>query len=359
LNQGKFMDRALLEAASPIEPLSVALLEQLDIAPWRYGFFPLMRRLNANPAIDPIGTACLPGAETFRLGQKPSLLFAPREIAQAEVKRGRLHLRLFGLGMLGVNGPLPIHVTEIAREREEQRKDATLCNFLDVFHHRALSLLYRAWASSQSTASLDRPKDDRFSFYAASLSGYPRRRERSWALPEHVRLGAAPHLVRQSRNPDGMRSTLARYFGVPVQIVENELHWIAVGAERQSIMGEESMSLCLGLGATLGERVLDCRHHFRVVIGPLEVETYHRFTPQGPDLLKLIECVRAFVGREYSWELELQIKPRSAPPTVLGREHQLGWSSWLGESPMLAPIVGMRFEPEHYFRRLHQGCGSW
>ena len=143
------MDRALPKIA-----LSAKRIERLQSEPWRYGFFALMRRINANPAIYPVGTALLPEAEPFRLGQKPSLIFAPREIAEARVRNGKLHIRLFSLGMLGPNGPLPIHVTEIAREREEQRQDPTLCNFLEIFHHRSMTLLYRAWASAQSSVSL-------------------------------------------------------------------------------------------------------------------------------------------------------------------------------------------------------------
>jgi type VI secretion system protein ImpH len=340
------------DTASAVPPLSQALIAHLEAEPWRYGFIALMRRINANPIIDPVGTAALATTETFRLGQKPSLIFAPREIAEATLKDGRLRIRLFSLGMLGPNGPLPIHVTEIAREREESRRDPTLSNFLDIFHHRSLSLMFRAWKWSQSAASLDRADDDHFSFYVASLVGDGRRRERPFPLASHARLSAAPHLVRQSRNPAGLRSTLEHYFGVPVEIREFELHWMAIEPGRESRLGGDRMSSCVAMGATLGQMVPDRRHRFRIVLGPLEIDQYHRFTPQGGDLLKLIEFVRVFTGREYSWELELRLKPQSATPVVMGGPQQLGWSSWLGHSPEEHPITGMRFEPENYLCQL-------
>jgi type VI secretion system protein ImpH len=346
------------DTASAVPPLTQALIAHLEAEPWRYSFIALMRRINANLAIDPVGTAALTTTETFRLGQKPSLIFAPREIADATLRDGRLRIRLFSLGMLSPNGPLPIHVTEIAREREESRRDPTLCNFLDIFHHRSLSLMFRAWKWSQAAASLDRADDDRFSFYVASLAGDPRRRGRPLPLAAHTRLSAAPHLVRQSRNPDGLRSTLAHYFRVPVEIMEFELHWMAIEPGRESRFGGERMSSCMGMGATLGQRVPDRRHRFRIVLGPLDIEQYHRFTPQGGDLLKLIEFVRVFTGREYSWELELRLKPQSATPVVMGGPQQLGWSSWLGHSPEEWPITGMRFEPENYVRQLRQNAAQ-
>jgi len=144
--------------------LSPEYVAHLQAASWRYGFIALLRRIGADPRIDPIGTARRPQAEPFRLGQAPSLAFAPREIADVKQANARLKIRLLGLGMLGPNGPLPIHVTEIAREREQHRHDATLVDFLDIFHHRYLTLLYRAWAEAQAAAGLDRPGDEQFSF---------------------------------------------------------------------------------------------------------------------------------------------------------------------------------------------------
>jgi type VI secretion system protein ImpH len=343
-------------AALPKEILSPGLLEHLQAEPWRYGFLSMMRRIGANPAIDPVGTAALPSAEPFRLGQRPSLVFAPREIADATVKDGKLRMRLFGLGMLGPNGPLPIHVTEIAREREEHRRDPTLSNFLDIFHHRSLTLLYRAWASAQSAASLDRPGNERFSFYVAALSGYPLRRDRPWPLPAHARLSAAPHLSREARNLQGLRNALGHYFGVPVMIDEFILHWMTLAPESCSVMGEHRASSYMGSGAVLGQQVPDRQYRFRIVIGPLDIEDYHRFTPQGTDLLRLIEWVRAFVSEEFDWELELQIKPESAPPAVLGGPLQLGWSGWMGRSPSSESITGMIFEPERYVQQLRQNA---
>ena len=343
------MDRIKLKAALPVE-----LIEQLQATPWKHGFFALMRRINANPAIDPVGTATLPATEPFKVGQKPSLIFAPSEVADARVVNGKLRIRLYSLGMLGPNGPLPIHVTEIAREREALRLDPTLSNFLDIFQHRSLTLLYRAWASAQSVVSLDRPDDDRFSFYIGCLSGCSPRHDRTVSLPLHARLSTAPHRVSEARNVDGLAMSAARHFGVPVRIEEYSDHWIVLPPELQCRMGQRGMSASLGRGAMLGGHVPDRQHRFCMVIGPLDIETYHRFTPRGEDLLRLVAWVRAYMGLEFEWLLELQIRPHCAPPAVMGGHQQLGWSAWLGQSPDDGPVVGMRFEPEEYLAQLVQ-----
>ncbi|AOJ04407.1 type VI secretion protein [Burkholderia mayonis] len=351
------MAHAMLETVVLDTVLSSQLLERLRTEPWRYSFLTLLRRIGADPRIDPVGTARRPQAEPFRLGQQPSLAFAPREIASVGEAGGRVKVRLFGLGMLGPNGPLPIHVTEIARDREESRRDATLGHFLDIFHHRYLTLLYRAWASAQAAAGLDRPGDERFSFYIASLTGQDTDEIGRRPLPAHARLSASPHLVREARNPDGLRMTLARYFGVPVTIEENVFHWIQVDPLEHSYLGKPGASSTMAEGAMLGELVPDRQHKFRIVVGPLDIDAYLRFTPQGEDLPRLVEWVRAFVGYEFEWELELRIKPNGAPPAVMGGTQQLGWSGWLGRSPSGEPVTGMRFEPERYADRFVHDAG--
>ncbi|MDI5829492.1 type VI secretion system baseplate subunit TssG, partial [Salmonella enterica subsp. enterica serovar Kentucky] len=41
-----------------------------------------------------------------------------------------------------------------------------------------------------------------------------------------------------------------------------------------------------------------------------------RFLPGGNNLPVLTELVRTFIGFEYCWEIELQLKPHAAPPAV-------------------------------------------
>jgi type VI secretion system protein ImpH len=328
--------------------LSPELLECLQDEPWRFGFLALLRRIGANAAIDPVGMARRPLAEPFRLGQQPSLAFAPREIASIGEVAGRLKVRLFGLGMFGPNGPLPIHVTEWAREREEGRRDTTTVDFFDIFHHRFFTLFYRAWASAQATAGLDRADHERFSFYVASLIGQDTEEIKQRPLPAHARLAASNHLVREARNADGLRATLEHYFGVPVAIEENVFHWIKIDPADCGRIGWPGPAATMGQGAILGRVAPDRQHRFRIVIGPLDLESYLRFTPQGEDLPRLVEWVRAFVGYELEWELELRIKPDCAPPAMMGGTQRIGWTGWLGRSRSNQPITGMRFEPERY-----------
>ncbi|MBN6209106.1 type VI secretion system baseplate subunit TssG [Ralstonia flatus] len=317
--------------------------------PWRLSFLGLLRQLAAHrPDLPPIGQARRPQDEHFRIGQQASLTFAPREIAQLQQVQGKLKIQLFGLGMLGPNGALPLHFTEIVRERTEAHRDTTTADFLDLFHHRALTQFYQAWAHSQSTAGLDRPDDEAFSRYVGWLAGSDAAEIAESPLPPHARLAASAHHVRESRSPDGIAATLAHFFGVPVRLDEFVLHWIAVDPDELSQLGHPGPPSMMGQGAMLGEMVPDRQHKFRLVIGPLNLQQYLCFTPNGRDFPVLIEWVRSFVGYEFVWEVELQVMPDAAPPAVLGSSERLGWSTWLGEPDRSRAITGMVFEPEQY-----------
>jgi len=358
------------------------LLARLRKAPWKFGFTALMRRIGALNTEQPrIGLASRPQQEAFRLGQSAALTFAPREIAEVVLPGESVPspgtgspparhgnnphvptVRLYGLGLLGPNGPLPLHYTEMVRDRTENHQDGTLADFLDVFHHRYLTHMYRAWAQSQAAAGLDRADDETFSRYIARLTGHDPLEIQQSVLPSHARLAASTHLSREARNPDGLAATLARFFAVPVQLQEFIMHWIRIDEEDQSHLGKARASSVMGVGAIAGEMVADRQNKFRLVLGPLHLEQYLRFTPQGKDLPLLVEWVRGFIGYEFVWEVELRVRNDSAPPARLEDKEKLGWSTWLGGSEGAGLgvtagrpaadasdyAVGMVFEPEEY-----------
>lgn len=324
--------------------------------PWQHSFTSLLRYLAArnSDTMPQIGKATRPRQESFRLGQQPTLAFAPREIAEVDNQQVRPKINLFSLGMLGSNGPLPIHFTEIAKDRADNRHDATLVRFLDIFHHRLMTHQYRAWAQSQSAASLDRVDDEGFTRYVSRLTGNDPIDIQHSPLPTHARLAASAHLIREARNPDGLCSTLSHYFGVPVHIQEHVLHWIEVAPEEHTRLGIASESAVMGLGALAGDKVPDRQHKFRIIIGPLSLSQYLRFTPKGKDLPILVEWVRAFVGYEYIWDVELKVQAAAAPPARIGGDEKLGWSTWLGNGDVVEATTGMIFEPEHYVSNLQK-----
>ena len=328
---------------------SRAYLGKAAETPWKFSFTALMRYLSARyPDIPEVGHAELPEQEFFRLCQQPALVFAPREIAAIDMRSKFPRICLFSLGMLGPNGPLPIHYTEIAKDRLDNRNDRTLVDFLDIFHHRYLTLFYRAWSQSQAAAGLDRTGNERFSRYVAWLDGDELLETEDLNLPSHARLAASAHLIREARNPDGLTCTLSHFLGVCIELQEFVHHWIKIEPDERTRLGKPSFSSVIGEGAVLGEMIPDCQHCFCLTIGPLNFEEYLRFLPTGKDLPVLIEWVRAFVGLEYYWRVQLNIHVESVANAQLGGMQRLGWTTWLGRERHKKVVAGMAYEPEYY-----------
>ena len=153
-------------------PDTVALNASLLREPARFDFLRTLRRLEAAHVSKPrLGESFKAKDEPVRLGQEPDTRFAPATIAGFNQGTGGRAPRLlvYFLGLLGPNGPLPIHLTEYARDRLRNADDPTFARFLDVFNHRMLELFYRAWAQAHPTVSFDRPERGRFRVYLCLL----------------------------------------------------------------------------------------------------------------------------------------------------------------------------------------------
>lgn len=322
---------ALEPEPGPLSPAAEALFEALAKAPWSFHPFVAMRRLEAAFPDQPrFSRSQRLREDPVRFGQEPSLAFAPSTLASFSPPTATRAPRLdtFGFGMFGPNGPLPLHLTEYARDRERNSRDLTLRRFADVFHHRMLQLFYRAWADAQPTVQHDRPADDRFARYVASLCGYGlgSLQDRD-ALPDHARLHWAGLLAGATRNAEGLERLLTGFFRIPVRVETFSGHWIHLPEAMVSRLGGEQC--VLGSSATLGEKVWDVAGKFRLVFGPCGYADFARLLPGSPSLERLKSVVRAWVGDTMWWDVNVILKREEVPGTRLDARGGLGWNTWL------------------------------
>ena len=321
-----------LSAADADRPARVGhLLDSIAAQPWDWNYFQALRLIECRfPASPRLGTAPRPADEPVRLGQEPSLSFAPASLAGlASSRDGRPpRLSVCFLGLFGPNGPLPLHLTEYARNRLLHAGDASFARFADLIHHRFLSLFYRAWAQAQPCVSLDRPQQDRFAVYLGSLCGLGLESLRGRdAMPDHAKLHHAGLLARQVRNAEGLAALLTGCLGLPVEVEQFVGHWMALRERDHSRLGRSGV---LGVGATLGGQVWDRQHKFRLLVGPLSLADYESLLPDGSGIEALLAAVRHYAGLEYDWDMRLILQAQEVPCLRLGGRQRLGYSSWLG-----------------------------
>jgi type VI secretion system protein ImpH len=341
-------DRAPPHALAEISAPARELYESLAAAPYEYDFFQALRRIDAVNGDTPRLGEAPRLVDPVRLGQLPEVIFAPSTLAEFHPATERTPARLLAyfFGLFGPSGALPLHLTEYARDRMRHHDDPTLVRFLDIFHHRFLSLFYRAWATARPTVSFDRPGADRFGMYLASLFGLglPSLRERD-GMHDHTKLHFTGRLALQTRNVEGLRAIIADYFKLPTSIQEFMPEWIALPRQSLCLLGAAPETGTLGSTATIGERIKVHHLKFRIHIGPLTLAEYERLLPSGFSLDRLEPIVRNYIGDELSWDVNLILLKREVPGVRLGEGAMLGWTSWLGVRSFESDAAELILEP--------------
>jgi type VI secretion system protein ImpH len=343
---------------------ALTFLSEVSREPFRYDFYQTLRRLECLYAQKPRwGTALRPVDEPVRLGQDPDLSFAPAPLASLEFGKDgappRLQVRLFGF--LGPNGPLPIHLTEYARHRLRSAGDPTLSRFLDLFNHRFIALLYRAWAQAQPNVNRDRPDYDQYLTYIGAFIGIaPQPLRRRDSVPDLAKLFHVGTLARHVRDADGLAAILRHFFRVPARIEEFVGHWLYLEPGDRTHLGPGSKHL--GVSAVVGARVWDYQSKFRIHLGPLTLEEYESFLPASQEkstgerpratpLGKLVDWVRFYLCYELDWDVRLVLKRAHVPALTLGVKGQLGWTTWLGTRASTADAGDLYLNGENFVDR--------
>lgn len=345
-------------AAGPPARVAAWLHERAQ-TPWAYDYFALMRRLEALAQPAPRwGHALLPSAEPLRVGQAPSLSFAPASLARFEPAGAHCavpRLRQEFFGYLGPNGPLPVHMSDYIRERSINHGDATWLAFLDTFGHRFSLHFYRAWAQAEPTVGLDRPQDDGFRRRIGALVGIGTApRQQRDEIHDDARLHFSGWLSRSVRSPEGVEKVLTRYFGVPFRLEPWVGHWMRLPQSELSRLGRGTASRTLGGGAMLGRRAWDRQHRVRLHVGPLTMAQYRMFLPIAQvDAARpvLSRWMQQLLGDELHWDAQLILRKEDVPPIRLGSQRggnapRLGWVSWLGERQRQRDAADVRIDGE-------------
>ena len=371
---------------------NAGLFERLEGLPHRFDFFHGVRRLESLAASQDyprIGYSLSRAGDLVHFGQRPFLEFAPRTIDEfsaqplPECKFNRPVLLVYFLGLFGPNGPLPLHLTQLALERQRQG-DFTLTNFANIFQHRFLCFFYRAWSCTRIAADMDRPSHQRFSTFIGSSfgSGAPPVQNRAlefqlgygnqrpegsqaeippgsqpvappapsakWTKgsPDWPKLFFAGRLACQTRNAEGLQAIIQDYFGLATEILTFFARWIALPAGGRCNLGASRDACELGESIFLGKDIWDCQMSFRIRLGPLMLADLERMLPGSAGFERLKRWVLEYIGWELRWDVQLVLRKDQVPKTVLGVYGRLGWTTYLKSQPFERHADDLVLAPE-------------
>jgi type VI secretion system protein ImpH len=318
-------------------------IEEIGAFIKQYDFYSIMRILESKYQVR-FGSTKTPEKDPILFGQTVHLHFAPSNIDKFRSSGNKTWLDIFLFGLSGPNGPLPSHLTERVFKQLKEQRDTTTLDFLNIFHHRLISLYYRAWANKEPIVQYDSSQKDSFRTYIGSLAGYglPALQNRD-SLPDHAKLKFAATLGGKARHTDGLVKLIESIFDIKASILEFTGEWMTIPSQHQCILKESYYAKRLGRSSTLGKLSWQCQSKFKVILEDLDFKTYESFLPTLKSNTKKIEqlndAIRTYVGLEFTWEITPKLKKHLSPSTRLGQKNQLGWTSWL-KSTKLIPYKG-------------------
>jgi type VI secretion system protein ImpH len=301
---------------------------------YNFSFFKAVRLLESLfPAKRPLGQALEPDKEAVRFSVKPGLAFPASDISNLEDSKdgGPVKMEVTFMGLIGPAGVMPHWYTDLVNERIWE-KDHSLASFLDIFHHRLISLFYLAWKKYRFEANYLPDARDRLSNYLLSLAGMgtPGLIERI-GLPAESLVFYSGLLSRSIPSALAIESAVEYFAGTDAHIEQFIERMLPISPEDQTRLGAANSHL--GIDTVCGSFVRECETKFRVNLGPVGHKDFLRFLPTGDLLHPVFSLVRYMVGIEYEFGITVFLKREEVPPCILGEEipiaPRLGWSTWV------------------------------
>jgi type VI secretion system protein ImpH len=323
-----------------------------------FDFFELLRRLERRGGL--FGYSGQVDREPARLGQHVRLSFSAKDVVEFREAKDKTPARvtIANLGLMGPEGPMPLHLTRWVLDRLSQRwftgadarqtSDTTFVDFVNILQHRMIALYYRAWADAHPAVQVERAVGGRVRAMLEAMAGIGLPGSHNPDL-DAVKLRQAASLASQVDGPERLTLFLAEAFKVPVQIKEFVATWMTIPAALQTRLTQAYA--VLGRGATIGPRVFSRQSRIELRVGPLGYEEFKTFLPGGQRLKMFKQAVRDMVGESLDVDLRIVLAREAVPPPRIGAV-QLGRTTWLArptergdaDDMRLRTIVGWRPE---------------
>lgn len=322
-------------------PASPETENALREAPFDFDFFQAVRLLGRFlKGRQPVGRFSDPEAEVVRFGAVADFAFPPSQIAKLEwPEDGQPHMDVSFMGLNGPQGVLPLCYSALICERLRTHDDS-MREFFNIFNHRMISLFYRAWEKYHFMVGYERGEGDPLSPHLMDMLGLgtPDLAGRQ-AVTDEALVFRCGLLAMHTRSAAGLRALLMDYFEVPVEIEQFMGRWYPIDEDTQcSLKDTGADSERLGVGTVVGDEIWDQQSGVRIRIGPMTLEQYLDFLPDGSAHSPLRALIRFFSGNELDIELQLVLRKEETPACELGREGptapRLGWLSWARTAPL-------------------------
>jgi type VI secretion system protein ImpH len=298
-----------------------AVKQRLLDQAYSFSFFKAVHLLESFAGGRAPGCSLSPGKDPVRFRVLPGFSFPASDIAA--IRNGdrapKPEMTVNFMGLIGPKGVLPDWYNEHALQMNHKKAHA-FNEFLDMFHHRMISLFYLAWKKYRLAENFQPDGSDPISRSLADLAGIdPADQVRDPLFYHNARqrlIYFSGMVSRAVPTASVIETIIANAVGAPVQVEQFVMRMIAVHEENRSCMGRNNGTL--GKDAMCGGRIRDINNYFIVKLGPLTWKKYLAFQPRSRNLDMAHRLIARIAGIEYEFEIQLIIKGPEFPGLCLG-----------------------------------------
>ncbi|MBG7252320.1 type VI secretion system baseplate subunit TssG [Pseudomonas aeruginosa] len=316
--------------ATPGRLAALPLSQRLRRTPQRFELLQALLLLERErPQALPLGTGNAPRAAALRLRGPLLPLFASSEVESLldDPQQPVLSTPVFGLG--GPDGPLPYAYQEWLQQRARQ-KDHAPAEFLDLFQHRLLSLLYRVLRKHRVALGFAVPAATPVQAQLRALSGLlPKALQERLALPDSAVLARTALFAGGRRSLAGFAGLVRQHFGVEARLDAYQGAWKEIPAASRSRLQRGGRNLRLGRDAIAGTRTWDEHAGIALSLGPLDAREAARFFPDGDAHGQLASLAALYFGPDLDCRLSLLVSGGAPLRLERGAPPRLSWNTGL------------------------------
>lgn len=303
---------------------------------YKFDFYQAVRLLELMfPESASVGEGSEPRHEAVQFQSNITLDFPASDVQEITPTAGKdspARMMVNFLGIAGAHGPLPAPYTELILERVRQR-DTGLRDFLDIFNHRLISLIYRLAKVHRVPLTPKSPERSAITefLYAFLGLGLPSLRNRI-EVKDPALLFYSGLIFQEPRSAAGLEHILTDYFQVSAFVKQFQGKWRELEPDQWTYLGRNGRNRALGQTATMGTRYWDQQRNFEVELGPMPLAQFLDFLPDGSAYPPLCALTRFYAGAEFEFNFTLKLSASEVPESRLGRA-RLGWTAWLRTGP--------------------------
>ncbi|MEM7785659.1 MAG: type VI secretion system baseplate subunit TssG [Planctomycetota bacterium] len=289
--------------------------------------------------------------EAVRFRVTPTLRNVSAEVIRVEWSDDTYELTIPFIGLTGTSGVLPRHYTQTVLRRLKQH-DYAMRDFYDLFHHRIVSLFFRATtkydlpAVYQSNSICTPEKTDVITSSIFSLLGLGSQQLRNKrTVHDYVSLRYGGHFSDSKPTGHSLERMLGDFSGIPTQVKQFQFEWIYIPPEEQTQL-QPNAPCRLGQDIVIGEKVPSFQSRFRIVMGPVGWNDFLTLLPTSEQVTRISELVRSYVGISLDYELQVVLDGKETPELKLDSQNppMLGWTTWLRSEPDDQPVTDAVFD---------------